>query len=217
MEKSNDNEFIIPFVGLKQGKHVFEFDITDAFFDTFEYSIIQKGKVHIEFTLDKKETMMIGEFQLEGSVETTCDRCNDTIEVPIEGEYRLVYKFDNEPSEDEALVIIYPEEYELHIKESLLEFMTVSLPIRTIHEPGECNEEMMRLLNEYVVNSLDDDDDDEDFDDEEYDDDYDDEEYDDDDFDDDESDSDDDNDNDDEPDDRPIDPRWGALSQLNMN
>jgi hypothetical protein len=60
VEKSNENEFIIPFVGLKQGKHVFEFDITDAFFETFEYSIIQKGKVHIEFTLDKKETMIIG-------------------------------------------------------------------------------------------------------------------------------------------------------------
>ena len=215
MEKSNDNEFIIPFVGLKQGKHVFEFDITDAFFDTFEYSIIQKGKVHIEFTLDKKDTMMVGEFQVEGSVETSCDRCNDSIEVPIEGEFRLVYKFDNKESEDEALVIIYPEEYELHIKESLLEFMSVSLPIRTIHPQGECNEEMLKLLNEYLITSLDEDEDDEDLDDEEYDDDYDDEEYDDDDFDDD-SDSD-DNDDDEPDDDRPIDPRWGALSQLNMN
>ena len=213
MEKSNDNEFIIPFVGLKQGKHVFEFDITDAFFDTFEYSIIQKGKVHIEFTLDKKDTMMVGEFQVEGSVETSCDRCNDSIEVPIEGEFRLVYKFDNKESEDEALVIIYPEEYELHIKDTLLEFMTVLLPIRTIHPQGECNEEMMQLLNEYLITSLDEDEDDEDLDDEEYDDDYDDEEYDDDDFDDDSN-----SDDDDEPDDdRPIDPRWGALSQLNMN
>lgn len=216
MEKSNDNEFIIPFVGLKQGKHVFEFDITDAFFDTFEYSIIQKGKVHIEFTLDKKDTMMVGEFQVEGSVETSCDRCNDSIEVPIEGEFRLVYKFDNKESEDEALVIIYPEEYELHIKDTLLEFMTVLLPIRTIHPQGECNEEMMQLLNEYLITSLDEDEDDEDLDDEEYDDDYDDEEYDDDDFDDD-LDSDDDNDDDEPDDDRPIDPRWGALSQLNMN
>ena len=216
MEKSNDNEFIIPFVGLKQGKHVFEFDITDAFFETFEYSIIQKGKVHIEFTLDKKDTMMVGEFQLEGSVETSCDRCNDSIEVPIEGEFRLVYKFDNKESEDEALVIIYPEEYELHIKDTLLEFMTVLLPIRTIHPQGECNEEMMQLLNEYLITSLDEDEDDEDLDDEEYDDDYDDEEYDDDDFDD-GLDSDDDNDDDEPDDDRPIDPRWGALSQLNMN
>ena len=215
MEKSNDNEFIIPFVGLKQGKHVFEFDITDAFFDTFEYSIIQKGKVHIEFTLDKKDTMMVGEFQVEGSVETSCDRCNDSIEVPIEGEFRLVYKFDNKEFEDEALVIIYPEEYELHIKDTLLEFMTVLLPIRTIHPQGECNEEMLKLLNEYLITSLDEDEDDEDLDDEEYDDDYDDEEYDDDDFDDD-SDSD-DNDDDEPDDDRPIDPRWGALSQLNMN
>ena len=30
-------EFTIPFVGLKEGKHNFEFGITKAFFDFFEY------------------------------------------------------------------------------------------------------------------------------------------------------------------------------------
>ena len=101
MAKSDDKQFIIPFVGLKQGKHEFQIDVTDAFFETFEYSIIQQGDVHINFTLDKKETMMVGEFQLEGMVKTTCDRCTDPIEVPIEGEFRLVYKFGTEEEEDE--------------------------------------------------------------------------------------------------------------------
>lgn len=210
MAKSDDNQFIIPFVGLKQGRHEFQYDITDAFFETFEYSIIQNGDVHIDFTLDKKDTMMVGEFQLEGRVMTACDRCNDPVEVPIEGEFRLVYKFGTEEEQDESLVVLYPEEYELHIKDTLLEFINVLLPTRSIHDEGECNEEMLSYLKEYVVNSLDDDDDD--FDDgEEYDDDEDD------DFDDFDDEDDDFDEDDDQPSDGPIDPRWAALKNVSEN
>lgn len=191
--KSDDRQFIIPFVGLKQGKHDYSFDVTDAFFETFEYSIIQQGDVRINFTLDKKDTMMVGEFQLEGRVKTACDRCNDAIEIPIEGEYRLIYKFGMEKEEDESIVVIFPEEFEIDVRHSLLEFMTVSLPSRSIHEEGECNQEMLDYLNEYVVNA---EGDDEDFD--EYEDDEE-EEI-----------------NDDEQldDDAPVDPRWEALKKL---
>ena len=202
MTKSDDKQFIIPFVGLKQGKHEFKFDVTDTFFETFEYSIIQQGDVHIDFTLDKKDTMMVGEFQLKGSVKTACDRCNDSIEAPIEGEFRLVYKFANEDDEDETLVIIFPEEFEINIKDSLLEFMNVLLPTRSVHEEGECNQEMLDYLNEYIVNPLDEDEDD--FDDSDEDDqDWDDEEY--------------EDEDDDQPDDTPVDPRWAALKNLKEN
>ena len=204
--KSDDRQFIIPFVGLKQGKHDYSFDVTDAFFETFEYSIIQQGDVRINFTLDKKDTMMVGEFQLEGRVKTACDRCNDVIEIPIEGEYRLIYKFGTEEEEDESIVVIFPEEFEIDVRHSLLEFMTVSLPSRSIHEEGECNQEMLDYLNEYVVNA---DGDDDDFD--EYEEDDDSDSFRNEDFSDEEEEI-----NDDEQldDDAPVDPRWEALKKL---
>lgn len=195
MAKSDDKQFIIPFVGLKQGKHEFTFDITDTFFETFEYSIIQQGEVHVDFTLDKKETMMVGEFQLDGVVKTPCGRCNDTMDVPIEGSFRLIYKFGTEEEEDETIVTVYPEEFEIDVKHSLLEFMTVSLPSRTVHEEGECNQEMLDYLEEYMVNSIDDD-----------------EEYDDEDFDD--SEEDEMEDENDDVDNEDVDPRWAALKNL---
>ncbi|MDG1331647.1 MAG: DUF177 domain-containing protein [Crocinitomicaceae bacterium] len=208
MAKSDDKQFIIPFVGLKQGRHEFQFDITDTFFETFEYSIIQQGDVHIDFTLDKKDTMMVGEFQLKGHVKAPCDRCNDPIEVPIEGDFRLVYKFGNEEEEDETLVVVFPEEFEINIKASLLEFMSVLLPSRSVHDEGDCNQEMLDYLNEYVVNPMDEDDDNldeydeadaehQDLEDEDYDENEEGEEED-----------------DDQPDDTPVDPRWAALKNL---
>lgn len=182
-----DREYVIPFVGLKIGKHTFEFDITDAFFETVEYSLIDKGNVHVTFTLDKKETMMIGDYVINGEVETSCDLCNEPVRVSIEGTYQLIYKFDDQPSDDEMLIVVYPEEFELDLKENILELITVSLPSRAIHEEGECNEEMIELLNQYRVNADDEDADDDTFEDAEE-----------------ESDDDDD----------PIDPRWSALKDL---
>lgn len=145
-------KYIIPFVGLKTGKHIFGFDLTDSFFDIFEYSVIQKGRVKVELLFEKKETMMIGDFTIQGIVETTCDRCNDIMDVEIKGEYQLIYKFDNEESGNESLIIIYPEEYEIDIKNSLLELISVSVPSLNKHsKDDECNEDMISILDEYLL------------------------------------------------------------------
>jgi uncharacterized metal-binding protein YceD (DUF177 family) len=192
-------EYIIPFIGLKLGFHEFEFDIRDTFFEDRDYSLIHSGNVNVKLVLEKKETMLIGEFTINGSVFTDCDRCNDQVEVPVKGQYRVIFKFGLEPSDDETLIVLHPDAYEIDLYDQLYEFITVSLPTRSVHPKGECNEEMLELLNKY---SLQKDEDDEDWDDEDWDE-----------EDDDEDDWDDDDEDDD--DDDPIDPRWSGLKNLN--
>ena len=192
-------EYIIPFIGLKLGFHEFEFDIRDTFFEDRDYSLIHSGNVNVKLVLEKKETMLIGEFTINGSVFTDCDRCNDQVEVPVKGQYRVIFKFGLEPSDDETLIVLHPDAYEIDLYDQLYEFITVSLPTRSVHPKGECNEEMLELLNKYSLQKNEDDeewDDDEDWDEE----------------DDDEDDWDEDEDDDD---DDPIDPRWSGLKNLN--
>lgn len=148
-------EYIIPFVGLKLGKHEFQYNITNAFFENYEYSIVKKGDVKITFELEKKETMLIGTFFIDGEVTVDCDRCGDELRTPIKDEYQLIYKFATEPEEDESLVVVYPEEFEIDIADSILEFISVSLPGRNIHPEGECNAEMMKVMQEYLMVSED--------------------------------------------------------------
>lgn len=187
-------EFVIPFIGLKLGSHTFEFDVTDSFFEDFEYSIIHSGIVHVDLILEKKETMMIGVFSCEGEVSTNCDRCNDPLSVPVNGSFQLVFKLSTEGSDDEALIVLPPEAYELDVAPYIYELITVSLPVRMIHGEGECNEEMVEALSQYLLNPDDEDDwdDEEDIDDEDWN----------------------EEDNDDEPD-GDIDPRWSVLKNLN--
>lgn len=152
MTKSK-KEYVIPFVGLKLGVHEFTFEVTDSFFEEFEYSIISSGDVKVTLRLDKRETMLIGDFEIEGTVRAACDRCTDMAEVEIGGEYQLIFKFGDEPSDDESLVVLYPEDYEIDLTDHILELITVSLPSRLVHDEGECNEEMMNLIEQYSFHS----------------------------------------------------------------
>ena len=206
------NEFLIPFVGLKIGKHLFDFEVGNSFFESMEYSIIEQGNVKVTLELDKKETMMIALFHAEGIINTLCDRCNTPMDLEIDGGYKLIYKFGLEEEEDEMLVVLHPDSYQIDITNPIYELITTQLPLRVLHDEGECDEEMWELIQQHIVNPEDEEDlDDEDWDDE-------DEEWD---FDEDETDSDDDDDDDDweEEDendkDKPIDPRWAILKNLN--
>lgn len=201
--KSVDKEFIIPFIGLKLGTHTFEFEIEDTFFEGLEYSLIHSGKLKANLSLEKKETMMIAHFEVIGNVSSDCDRCNTPMDLDIQGDFTLIYKFGTEESEDENLIVIHPDAYEINVKDPFYELMTISLPTRKVHPQGECDEEMWKLLQTYTLNAHLPDEDDDDFDDEDWDDD---DDFEDDDFDEEEDDSDDDD---------PIDPTWSVLKNLN--
>ena len=64
------SDYTIPFAGLKMGHHLFDFEIDNAFFEELDYSLIQKGDVHVSIDLEKKETMLIVLFDLKGAVES---------------------------------------------------------------------------------------------------------------------------------------------------
>jgi uncharacterized metal-binding protein YceD (DUF177 family) len=211
--KKTNNAFVIPFAGLKIGTHTFEFELDKAFFDNIGVSLIDDGEVKASLVFEKKETMMIADFSVIGHVHTTCDRCNDPIVLPVEGEFRIIYKFGPDSSDDENLIVLEDDAYEIAIDLPFYELMVISLPSRILHEQGKCNPEMMALYDSMIINANEPDfQDDEDWDDDEWDEedeDWDEKEDKTDDDEDEESafDSDDDND-------KPIDPRWSILKDL---
>lgn len=145
--------FEIPFVGLKLGTHEFEFDVNDTFFASLPYSLIEKGSVKVWLDLEKKETMMIANFECFGHVEQICSRCNETALVEIDSDLAVIYKFSHEEEEtnDDNLLIVNYDAYELDISQQVYEMISLALPIRPMHEEGECDEEMVKLIEKYQV------------------------------------------------------------------
>ena len=139
----------IPFVGLKQGVHNFNFEIGNTFFDDFPFSIIEEGTISVELSLDKKDTLMVGTFKVLGTVLTNCATCNELFDAPIEGEMNIYYKFGHEKEEDENLIVLPPEAYKIEPAQQIYELITVSLNANPRHKEGECNQEVLSLLNSY--------------------------------------------------------------------
>lgn len=156
--------FAIPFVGLKTGLHEFEFDIDKSFFESLPYSLIENGRLIAYLELEKKETMLIANIEIDGFIFTDCDRCSEPLTQEIEGDMTLYYAFGEEESEDENLIVIAPESYQIDLTQPLYELISLSLPAKMVHEDGDCNEEMVELINKYQQPSSDSNSDDDDID-----------------------------------------------------
>lgn len=163
----NNSFFLIPFTGLKQGKHNYEFEIDKSFFDAIDYSIIHDGSLKGLLELEKKETMLLASFEVEGFITVDCNRCNAPLSIPCSGGYRIIYKFGNEDEEDESIIVIRPDEYQIDVTSPFYELITTQLPLRAVHPEGKCDEEMWELIQKHTLNANepeenDDDDDDDD-------------------------------------------------------
>jgi len=145
-------DFVIPFVGLKEGIHDFAFEINAAFFESFEYSEIEQGDVHVDLSLERQDRMLILNFSLKGKVELPCDRCLAPLELPVEGNDRLIVKFGEEWREESDEIIIIPEnESHIDISGFIYEYIMLKLPIKKVHPEGEglCDTAIVEKLNQH--------------------------------------------------------------------
>jgi uncharacterized metal-binding protein YceD (DUF177 family) len=131
-------EFVIPFLGLKEGIHDYAFDIDAEFFESFEYSEVKLGKVHVDVSMERKERMLIFTFGIRGSVEVPCDRCLGPLDLPIEGTDRLIVKFGLEWLEESEEILIIPEtDSRIDISSFIYEYIMLKLPYKRVHPEGK--------------------------------------------------------------------------------
>jgi len=90
---------------------------------------------------------------MSGTVQKSCDRCTDIMDIPLEVSHQIIYKFGEDESEDENLIVLPVSAFTIDIASTIYELLTVALPPRTIHEEDECNEEMLDLIDKYVDSS----------------------------------------------------------------
>ena len=145
----SEKDFKIPFEGLKIGSHEFEYELNDAFFKLLSSGFVEKGDLALHFKLDKKERMMLGHFEFTGEIIHPCDLCNDDVNVPLNGSFDIVFKFGNEDSEDENLIMVADSQFEIDLFPLCNEFIAAMLPSKITHEEGDCNEDMLKLLDKY--------------------------------------------------------------------
>lgn len=157
-------EYIVQFVGLAIGKHEYEFEVTDKFFESFDYSEIKQGKIKVDLSLLKQSSMMSLEFAISGTVKVPCDLCTEEFDLPISGDYKLIVKVGGNDSQDENddIITIAANEHELDLSQYIYEYIMLSLPIKRVHPldkkgKSTCDPEMIEKVKKYLVDDSGDD------------------------------------------------------------
>ena len=155
MKKRGSSDYEIPFKGLCLGTHQFDFEIGDSFFKNLSYSEIEKGRVVAEVELMMESTMLIFTFSLKGYVDLVCDRCLEHYLQPLEGSFKLIVKFGEEPEEVSDEIVTIPfETAAFDLTHYFYEYIVLLLPLKHVHPDDEegnstCNVEMLKQINEH--------------------------------------------------------------------
>ncbi|MFD1161382.1 MULTISPECIES: YceD family protein [Hwangdonia] len=145
-------EFTIPFVGLKIGKHHFNFEIEQKFFEHFEYEEFNDVNIQVDVEFEKKSTLLELRFKTSGFVNINCDITNEPYNQSIENEFDLVVKFGDEFNDENIDILIVPHgTYEVNIQQYIYELIVLAVPIKRIHpgiENGTLHSDILEKLDE---------------------------------------------------------------------
>ena len=179
---------------MRESTASYAYDIDNQFFADIDAPQIQKGKLKVQLTVKKSIGVFVLDFHTEGVVSVPCDRCLDDMDIPVETDNSLKVKLGEEESESDEFITVSEMDGFVNVAWFIYEFIALSLPMKHVHAPGECNESMIGALKQYLKT---DGSEDEEMDDEE------------DDFEEGDSEESDEN--------REIDPRWNALKKILNN
>ena len=139
---------MIPVSGLALGSHSFQYEIDDDFFAGMDYSEVQQGRVDVKLDIDRQETMLTLHFDLKGSVRVPCDRCADEFDLPIESSQDFFLKLGTENAEEsDDVAVVSAELSEYDIRPLVYEYIILAIPMHRVHPEGECNPEVLAMLN----------------------------------------------------------------------
>jgi uncharacterized metal-binding protein YceD (DUF177 family) len=129
-------EYEIAFVGLKPGVHEYDYVITDKFFEPFQQQDFKNCQAQVKLSFDKKTGFMLLRFEIGGSLEVTCDRCNNPLPFELWDEFNVTVKMVEEPElmndQEDDPDVYYISRGESHIDVSnwIYEFINLSIPMQ---------------------------------------------------------------------------------------
>jgi uncharacterized metal-binding protein YceD (DUF177 family) len=149
------DKYNVDLKGLKVASLNLEFDLDNTFFGDIDGEEFQKGSVKAVVTVKKNRDLFDFSFALNGTVIVPCDRCLDDLEVDVNTENTLRVKLGEEYADDGDIVIVPEQDGDLNIAWYLYEFIVLALPMKRVHAPGKCNNEMTGKLKKHSADNED--------------------------------------------------------------
>ncbi|TCK67869.1 uncharacterized metal-binding protein YceD (DUF177 family) [Winogradskyella wandonensis] len=144
--------YTIPFVGLKVGKHHFDYQIDNTFFLEFDYNEFNAANLNVDLLFEKKTTLLELTFTATGIVNVNCDVTNEPFDLHVEDSFKLVVKFGEDYNDDNEEILIVPHgEYQINVAQYIYELIVLALPAKKVHpgiEDGTLKSDILTKLEE---------------------------------------------------------------------
>ena len=144
----NLEQFKVDLKALTEEVTPLEWELDDQFFELLEDAQLQQGSVHVSGSIRKAVGFFELELQSVGTVRVPCDRCLEMMDQPVEADLRLIVKMGSEYTDDDDVITVDEAHPVLDTAWLIYESIALAVPIRHVHQPGDCNVSMSEKLNE---------------------------------------------------------------------
>ena len=107
------------------------------FFSAVQGSDIKQGLLDVALRVKRTSGAYELEFQLQGEVEVTCDRCLESMNQPIDAFCTLRVVMGEDFVDDGDMVVIPEREGIINVAWNIYEFAALQIPLRHVHPDCE--------------------------------------------------------------------------------
>ena len=144
--------YLIKFSGLKEGIHLFNYELGNKFFKNFDYYDFADANIKTILELEKKQTLLNLKFKFYGNVEVQCDLSMEMFSLELKTEYNVVVKFkDDIISSDEKVIFLSTGSNSIDVSHIIYESIILAVPQKKVHpgiENGSLKSEIIKKLEE---------------------------------------------------------------------
>ena len=144
----NLEQFKVDLKALTEEVTPLEWELDDQFFEQLEDAQLQQGSVHVSGSIRKAVGFFELQLAISGTVRIPCDRCLDLMRQPIGADLNTTVKLGTEDSYDDDVITVDETQSVLDTAWLIYESIALAVPIRHVHQPGDCNVAMSEKLQQ---------------------------------------------------------------------
>ena len=142
--------YLIKFSGLKEGIHLFNYELGNKFFRNFNYYDFLDAKLFAKLELEKQSTLLNLKFSFSGEIEVQCDVSMESFNLDLETEHAVVVKFkDDIISTDDKVIFMPAGSHSIDVSHLIYESIILAVPQKKVHpgiENGSLKSEIVEKL-----------------------------------------------------------------------
>ena len=141
---------MIKFSGLKEGIHLFNYELGNKFFKNFDYFDFLDANLFAKLELEKQSTLLNLKFKFNGKIEVQCDVSMESFSLDLEADHRVVVKFkDDIISTDDKVIFMPSGSHSIDVSHLIYESIILAVPQKKVHpgiENGSLKSEIVEKL-----------------------------------------------------------------------